>query len=73
MNTSRRRWSGLALAVLATVCGLLLQLCGFPLVGSQSSGGVAIHYVSWVLVALLFLTVLGVVLMVWPRRDDSDH
>ncbi len=72
MSTSIRRWSGLALAVLTTVGGVVLQLCGFPLVGSESSSGTTIHYVSRVLIVLLLLTVLGVVLMLWPGEDSND-
>ncbi len=72
MSTSMRRWFGLALTVLTTVAGVVLQLCGFPLVGSQSSGGTTVQYVSWVLVALVLLTLAGVVLMAWPGREDAN-
>lgn len=72
MRTSFRRWLGLALAIAAVVSGLLLQLSGFPLVSLQTSAGSVVYSVSLVLVALVILSLVGVVLLAWPGREDKE-
>lgn len=73
MSTSLRRWSGLVLAVVPVLAGGALQLAGFPLVGTQLNGRTVVYYVSGVLVALVILSMAGVILMAWPGREDSNE